>query len=886
LQQEDVIIHNPRIIDRVGNKFKIEFGKDCDSNCQEDNKVMSYDDTAKKNNNDIKNTSSRLITQQNKKPMNIRCDDSDEECNDFINTFIKCDICVNEINSYDKYNRCKNCLSFYHISCCSAKANRSNNKDKEYCEKCSSKSTISEICIICSRSSGSMLKCNNKSWVHYICLSFFSKHFTRLDSNTVSFDRKKNKLADKKESQCVLCKKKSEFVIKCGTCDLNFHPYCGLLFNFEYVIMDGSTKNLNTQQNNTQVICENHLFYKFEEKTVSLSSEKNTCYTTKVDTVKSTEDRKIGSFKLMRSRVKRKIEKKAKAEKVEKLATRTRRIKERSTFIYSLDYKKLKKFEEIRVKKLSHILDKNDWDAFGEYFYSLSQDEINGLTPVLSNYEIPFDKLLEMYEIKSSAISNKLNRQISRVSTNTHQDDKNYCLFRTPSDDEFLAVYDNSSFKNTRSNSNHIKMCKELLYEEINNPEFDLYSNRLNNQNEKNICSKSINIISVELKQESVLKIEIDENDCSMQVDDGECKTNSKIQRHLKLINYQEIFNRDKVTECLRQVCGNELKSYLTSNDINEQSDINYELLLAEAMLNKLTGLNSQLLSQLQNNYKEYINSEQVALLANSAIYIKPYKAILRYGFIKTKIRLGCSDKTIEDLVKYRGGRSGKTRSSEEYQEFFKELESRKEFNESDCCVCMHCDYEDGNTIVFCDACNVGMHPECYGITEIPEGEYYCNQCTNGGLSNTKSCYLCGLSKGAFKPINDKLWGHSFCILLSDVFMFKDYETMDIVIHSTAIDPLISLHECSICKSNKGEVFKCYRCNDYYYHIMCAYQNGNKIEILEKEIICEDYSYPLKVKLCAAIYCDSHFNRDKDIVKNIRDLTYYKEFTGKKTSKF
>lgn len=36
---------------------------------------------------------------------------------------------------------------------------------------------------------------------------------------------------------------------------------------------------------------------------------------------------------------------------------------------------------------------------------------------------------------------------------------------------------------------------------------------------------------------------------------------------------------------------------------------------------------------------------------------------------------------------------------------------------------------EEGNEMVFCDRCNICVHQACYGITEIPEGEWLCSPC-------------------------------------------------------------------------------------------------------------------------------------------------------------
>lgn len=57
-------------------------------------------------------------------------------------------------------------------------------------------------------------------------------------------------------------------------------------------------------------------------------------------------------------------------------------------------------------------------------------------------------------------------------------------------------------------------------------------------------------------------------------------------------------------------------------------------------------------------------------------------------------------------------------------------------------------DCEEGNEMVFCDACNICVHQACYGITAIPEGSWICRPCA----ANVKPvCVLCPNLGGAMK---------------------------------------------------------------------------------------------------------------------------------------
>jgi hypothetical protein len=102
--------------------------------------------------------------------------------------------------------------------------------------------------------------------------------------------------------------------------------------------------------------------------------------------------------------------------------------------------------------------------------------------------------------------------------------------------------------------------------------------------------------------------------------------------------------------------------------------------------------------------------------------------------------------------------------------------------------VCFDGSSSENNRIVFCDGCNASIHQICYGITEIPEGDYYCDRCRfvqkvimtledsdldmidNGiydgkMIKDTVRCCLCPLSHGGMKPTTDGRWVHLACAL-------------------------------------------------------------------------------------------------------------------------
>ena len=101
------------------------------------------------------------------------------------------------------------------------------------------------------------------------------------------------------------------------------------------------------------------------------------------------------------------------------------------------------------------------------------------------------------------------------------------------------------------------------------------------------------------------------------------------------------------------------------------------------------------------------------------------------------------------------------------------------------CQVCFDGESLETNPIVFCDRCNIAIHKvcaclltvratthgcslcvrltsqRCYGITIIPEGDYFCDRCNYlkySGVNAEVVCCLCPVPDGAFKRTTDGRW--------------------------------------------------------------------------------------------------------------------------------
>ncbi|ETN83809.1 hypothetical protein NECAME_07172 [Necator americanus] len=122
----------------------------------------------------------------------------------------------------------------------------------------------------------------------------------------------------------------------------------------------------------------------------------------------------------------------------------------------------------------------------------------------------------------------------------------------------------------------------------------------------------------------------------------------------------------------------------------------------------------------------------------------------------------------------------------------------------------------------------------CYGIQEVPEGEWLCAKChvaansytngevkRNGPLSNgvghiEARCELCPFGYGALKRTEQKGWAHVICALYIPEVRFGDVHSMDPVILSDV--PMERFEKlCYICAnagdSRAAQMGACMSCN-------------------------------------------------------------------------
>ena len=55
------------------------------------------------------------------------------------------------------------------------------------------------------------------------------------------------------------------------------------------------------------------------------------------------------------------------------------------------------------------------------------------------------------------------------------------------------------------------------------------------------------------------------------------------------------------------------------------------------------------------------------------------------------------------------------------------------------CTICHKPDSTPPNEIIFCDGCNLAFHQDCYGIPSVPEGDWFCQECSQADSSRLPS---------------------------------------------------------------------------------------------------------------------------------------------------
>ncbi|KAF8110473.1 hypothetical protein N665_0083s0037 [Sinapis alba] len=169
------------------------------------------------------------------------------------------------------------------------------------------------------------------------------------------------------------------------------------------------------------------------------------------------------------------------------------------------------------------------------------------------------------------------------------------------------------------------------------------------------------------------------------------------------------------------------------------------------------------------------------------------------------------------------------------------------------CAVCQSTDGDPSNPIVFCDGCDLTVHASCYGnplVKAIPEGDWFCRQCTASTSTSSKpfSCCLCTTKGGAIKPTKDGRWAHITCSLFVPEVYFEDPEGREGVCCSE-IPSKRWKDRCYLCKIRRGCVIECseMKCQ-LGFHVTCGL----------KEDLCIEYREGKKSSGIVVGFCCEH----------------------------
>ena len=74
--------------------------------------------------------------------------------------------------------------------------------------------------------------------------------------------------------------------------------------------------------------------------------------------------------------------------------------------------------------------------------------------------------------------------------------------------------------------------------------------------------------------------------------------------------------------------------------------------------------------------------------------------------------------------------KSGRTQAKEEHIPEDTTGDDDENEDEEVCAICLKPDSEPPNEIVFCENCDMAVHQKCYNVPVIPEGDWFCKNCS------------------------------------------------------------------------------------------------------------------------------------------------------------
>ncbi|CAL8369030.1 unnamed protein product [Lota lota] len=194
----------------------------------------------------------------------------------------------------------------------------------------------------------------------------------------------------------------------------------------------------------------------------------------------------------------------------------------------------------------------------------------------------------------------------------------------------------------------------------------------------------------------------------------------------------------------------------------------------------------------------------------------------------------------------------------EAYREARSRVPSQSAADDDDafCCVCLDDECLNSNVILFCDACNLAVHQECYGVPYIPEGQWLCRCCLQSPQRPVE-CVLCPNRGGAFKQTSDGRWAHVVCAIWIPEVCFANTVFLEPVEGVANIPPARWKLTCYLCKQKgQGAAIQCHKANCYTaFHVTCAQRAGLFMKI---DPVRENNVHGTTFSVKKTAFCEAH----------------------------
>ncbi|GMH43243.1 hypothetical protein BSKO_11165 [Bryopsis sp. KO-2023] len=188
--------------------------------------------------------------------------------------------------------------------------------------------------------------------------------------------------------------------------------------------------------------------------------------------------------------------------------------------------------------------------------------------------------------------------------------------------------------------------------------------------------------------------------------------------------------------------------------------------------------------------------------------------------------------------------------------ELIDSLTEREQGADTVCMVCGEGHSEPPNVIVYCERCDLAVHQDCYGVSDVPAGEWLCWPCVvheeklrrdgvpqsdirpsrGPGSDNSKleggsrgvECALCPVKCGAFKMSSDgRKWVHVVCCHAHRETSILPGNICEAVEGVNDIPNSRCNVKCELCQRREGAVIRCsYGSCSKNLHVLCARREG------------------------------------------------------------